>query len=468
LERNTGAGDTINDDVSSAIFLFFTFRARSQREFFMSLNPQAIDLNEAIKSVNPFVFDMLSERGRSIYFPKKGILAQTAEAAGKEINATIGTSLEDNGAPMCLESLLKLINFQGAQIFSYAPSPGRPEIRSIWNKMLFKKNPSLNGASISFPVVTSALTHGLSMAGYLFADPGDAIVLPSLFWENYELIFSHAYGAILETYPMFTEKGFNVEGLRQRLLASQPGKKIVLLNFPNNPTGYTATVKEAAAIKSVLLEAADAGNNIVLFIDDAYFGLVFEENIITESLFSMFANAHERILAVKFDGPTKEDYVWGFRVGFVTFGCGRNDPKLYTALEAKLAGSIRGNISNASNVGQSFLLSAYTDEQYETQKTEKYAILKKRFEKIREVLKVHAKEYETVFTPLPFNSGYFMCVKIKNGDAESVRQLLLKKYGTGVIALGDLIRIAFSSTPYSKIELLVSNIYWAAKEAAGK
>jgi aspartate/methionine/tyrosine aminotransferase len=434
----------------------------------MSLDPQAVELNEAIKAVNPNVYDMLSEKGKAIYFPKSGILAQTAEAAGKEINATIGTSLEDNGFPMCLESLSKQINLQGAQVFAYAPSFGRPEIRSIWKKMLYKKNPSLKEASISLPVVTSALTHGLSMAGYLFVDPGDAIILPDLYWENYDLVLSNAFDAKMETFPMFSGNSFNVEGLRKSLQATPPGKKIVLLNFPNNPTGYTATLHEADAIRKVLVESADDGNSIILFIDDAYFGLVFEENIIKESLFGLLANAHERILAIKFDGPTKEDYVWGFRVGFVTFGCGLCDSKMYNALEAKLSGAIRGNISNASNIAQTLLINAYTEEAYEAQKIEKYRILKKRFEKIREVLAVHAEDYDTVFTALPFNSGYFMCVRIKSKDAESVRQLLLKKYGTGVIALGDLIRIAFSSTPYSKIELLMSNIFWAAKEVAGK
>jgi aspartate/methionine/tyrosine aminotransferase len=432
----------------------------------MAQDPQAAELNQMIKAINPFVHDMLSEKGRNIFFPKRGILAQTAEAGGKEINATIGTSLEDNGSPMCLESLSKQINFHGAQVFAYAPSYGRPEIRSIWKKMLYTKNPSLGGASISLPVVTSALTHGLSMAGYLFADPGDTILLPDLYWENYDLVFSHGYGAKMEPYPMFSGKGFNVEELRKRIFATPPGKKLVLLNFPNNPTGYTATIEEAAAIRDCLIEAADVGNSIVLLIDDAYFGLVFEDGIIRESIFALFANAHERILAVKFDGPTKEDYVWGFRVGFVTFGCGRNDPQLYTALEAKLAGAIRANISNASNIGQTLLINAYTDEHYEDQKKEKYGVLKKRYEKIRDVLDAHAAEYAEVFTPLPFNSGYFMCVRIKGRDAEAVRQMLLKKYGTGVIALGDLIRIAFSSTPYSKIELLMSNIYWAAKEVA--
>ena len=59
-----------------------------------------------------------------------------------------------------------------------------------------------------------------------------------------------------------------------------------------------------------------------------------------------------------------------------------------------------------------------------------------------------------------------MCVRIKSGDAEPVRQVLLKKYDTGVIAQGDLIRIAFSSTPYKQLDLLMNNIYNAAKEVA--
>ena len=109
----------------------------------MSLDPQAVELNETIKAINPAVHDMLSEKGRGIFFPKRGILAQTAEAGGKEINATIGTSLEDNGSPMCLESISKQINLHGTQVFAYAPSYGRPEIRSIWKKMaIFGNNPS--------------------------------------------------------------------------------------------------------------------------------------------------------------------------------------------------------------------------------------------------------------------------------------------------------------------------------------
>jgi len=433
----------------------------------LNLDDQAKELNDAVSGSNPHVFSMLSEKGRKIFFPKRGILAQTAQASGRAINATIGTALEDSGVPMCLESLWKQLNLQKKNVFSYAPSPGRPEIRSAWKDMLFKKNPSLAGTAVSLPVVTSALTHGLSMAGYLFVDEGDAIVLPDLYWENYDLIFAHAFGATVATYPTFVGGRYNVPGMAERISSLPRGKKIVLLNFPNNPTGYTVTRDEAVAIRDVLVSAANAGDDIVVFIDDAYFGLVFEEGILTESMFGPLARAHERILCVKFDGPTKEDYVWGFRVGFVTFGVKNGTPGLFAALEAKLAGAIRGSISNASNMSQSLLLNAYAAGSYGAEKREKYEVLKRRYEKIRGIFAAH-QEYAEVFSPLPFNSGYFMCVKVASCDAEAVRQKLLSDFDTGIIAFGDVIRVAFSSTPYDSLEKLFDNIYRAGLAVRGR
>ena len=68
------------------------------------------------------------------------------------------------------------------------------------------------------------------------------------------------------------------------------------------------------------------------------------------------------------------------------------------------------------------------------------------------------------FTALPYNSGYFMCVKLKNKDGESVRQILLDKYDTGVIAIGNILRIAFSSMKTEVIAEIFENIYKACKE----
>jgi aspartate/methionine/tyrosine aminotransferase len=429
------------------------------------LDPQAAELNRIIKNANPHVYDMLSEKGRRIFFPTKGILAQTAEAKGKTLNATIGTALEDCGTTMELPSIGAQIPFEGADVFSYAPNLGKPEIRNAWKEMLLKKNPSMkNEAGISTPVVTVALTHGLSASGYLFIDPDDTIITPDLFWENYNIVFNYAYGSALSTFTMFDDKGgFNTGALREKLLNSPVGKKIVILNFPNNPTGYTVTEDEAARTRDIIVEAAQKGNNVVVFIDDAYFGLVFEDGILGESMFASLASAHERVLAVKIDGPTKEDYVWGIRVGFVTFGCKQGGPDFCRAMESKLGGSIRGSVSSVSNIGQTLLMRAYGTGTYEQEKAEKFEILRRRYRKIREILESR-KEYAERLRPLPFNSGYFMCLEVKSGKAEEVRRILLDRYDTGVIALGNLLRVAFSSTPYELLEKLFDNIYKAAGE----
>ena len=66
------------------------------------MDSQALSLNNTIEKTNLNVLSMLSERGKNIFFPKLGILAQAAQAKGKTINATIGEAVEDNGTSMHL------------------------------------------------------------------------------------------------------------------------------------------------------------------------------------------------------------------------------------------------------------------------------------------------------------------------------------------------------------------------------
>ena len=74
------------------------------------MDTQAIDLNEIIQKVNKNVLELLSDRGKNIFFPKLGILSQSAQARGKSINATIGEAIEDDGSSMHLSEFDKLIN----------------------------------------------------------------------------------------------------------------------------------------------------------------------------------------------------------------------------------------------------------------------------------------------------------------------------------------------------------------------
>jgi len=431
------------------------------------LNPQAEELNNTIKACSPTVYELLSKKGKAIYFPSKGILAQGMAARGKEINATIGTAYEDDGNPMVLPSMACLLGIEGKDAFPYAPSEGIRPLRNKWQELIKVKNPSLGAQEISLPVVAGGVTNGLSIVGYMFIEEGDDIIVADLYWENYDLVYTSAYGAELKFFNFFKDKLFDIESFRESINAGPKGKKIVLLNFPNNPSGYTPTREAGREIISVLAEAAEAGNKLLVILDDSYFGLVFEDDTFTESLFAQLASAHENLLAIKADGITKEEYAWGLRVGFITYGIKNGSKELYSALEGKTAGALRGNVSNSSHPAQSMFLNALKSDTHEQEKERNKEKIKERYLKVKEVLAAH-KEYGEYFDELPFNSGYFMCIRLKNLNPDTVWQLLLDKYDTGLICYGDkgLFRIAFASTPVNKIEKLFNNIYAACKDCA--
>jgi len=427
----------------------------------------ASELNEIIEYANPHVYAMLSDLGKRLYFPK-GILSQSAEAKEKatRFDATIGIARE-NGQPMFLPAVMKhLPELRPAEALTYAPATGRPDLRDRWRDELLAKNPSLADKSFSRPIVTSGVTHALSLVGDLFVDKDDLVLLPDKFWENYELLFSVRLQAQLALYPFFNEAGgFNGAGL-QKVLETRVGRKtVVILNFPNNPTGYSLKASEADAVTQVLIQAADNGCDLVVVCDDAYFGLFYDQDALQESLFARLAESHERILAVKVDGPTKEEYVWGFRTGMLTFStCTKSSAEsLYGALEKKVAGAIRSSISNCSHPAQSILLKAMSEATFPAECREKRATLAARAKKVQEILANPA--FADLWEPYPFNAGYFMCLKLKGLEAEKYRKHLLDKYGVGVIADGEHdIRVAFSAVDEADLPALYEALAAAARD----
>jgi aspartate/methionine/tyrosine aminotransferase len=428
-------------------------------------NPQAKELNNIIRTVNPNVYDLLSSKGKAIYFPRKGILAQGAAAKDKEINATIGTAYEDDGKPLVLPGMASRVNLDAKDVFPYAGSEGLKSLRDKWKELMRAKNPGLGGTEISTPVVTCGVTNGLSIIGYLFADEIDKVITADLYWENYDLVFTNAYGAKLQFFNLFKNGVFDIAAFSKAVNKGFKGKKIILLNFPNNPSGYTPTREAAEGIIKVLKESAEKGNQLAVILDDSYFGLVFEDDIAAESLFARLTGLHKNLLAIKVDGLTKEEYAWGLRIGFITYGIKDGTPELYRALEEKTAGAVRGNISNATHLSQSLFINASKADTYLNEKERNRAKIKERYLKVKEILEAHP-EYKDCYDALPFNSGYFMCVKVKDVNVDKVWQTLLDKYSTGVICYSEksILRIAFASTPTQKLEKLFSNIYNACKD----
>lgn len=426
------------------------------------VNPLALELNRVIEERNKPVYEMFSLLGKSLYFPK-GIVSQAGEARGKadRFNATIGMATE-GGHPIYIDVIQKkLSSFDPKDLYPYAPPAGKPKLRDIWKKKLIKDNHSLQGKEFGTPIVTTGLTHGLSIVSDLFVEKGDSIILPDKYWDNYQILFNVRHGSETVTYPLFTKTNdFNVEGLLEALLSCKNGKAILVLNFPHNPTGYTPTEKEAKGILDAIKQAANYGINIVAVMDDAYFGLYFEDSI-KESLFARIVGLHPNILPIKIDGATKEEYAWGFRVGFLTFGI--HDPLVLDALEKKAIGSIRSTISCSPHLSQTIILDALLNPEFEMQRNEKNKVIENRAKRVKEILA--DKKYTDEFEPYPFNSGYFVSLRIKNSDAETLRAYLLNQYGVGTISLAKTdLRIAFSCVELNDLDRLFELIYQSCKE----
>ncbi|MDY6906050.1 MAG: aminotransferase class I/II-fold pyridoxal phosphate-dependent enzyme [Thermodesulfobacteriota bacterium] len=432
------------------------------------MTPLAQELNDILQAKSPQLLEILSDVGKKLFFPK-GILQQSAEAREKAhtINATIGIAKEGRDI-MHLPSVMGLLDgFSPEESLTYAPSFGLPALRSAWRDEMREKNPSLAGKEVSLPVVTCGITHAISVIADMWTDAGDTVLLPDMMWGNYNMILNVRHGVNIAHYQMFTDSGgFNLDAFETaaRKTAAETGKLIVLMNFPHNPTGYTATETEGDAIAKILIAIAEAGSPVIVVCDDSYFGLFYEPDTMKESLFSKLCGVHDRLLPIKLDGATKENYVWGLRVGFITYGCRTDDPEaVFTALEKKTAGCIRGNISNASHLSQTILLKSLKDENYKKEKREKFDILKAKALRVKAVLQ--NDKYADAWDVHPFNSGYFMCIRLKEVNAEKLRVHLLDKYGVGLISLGEHdLRVAFSCIEEADVEKLFDTIYQGAKE----
>ncbi len=427
-----------------------------------SMNPLAAELNAVLDG--SVVGALLSDLGKRMYFPR-GIVAQSAEAKkhARRANATIGMALQE-GKPVFLPTIRSLIpGLDPEEIFPYAPTQGIEKLREMWKKEIIEKNPDIGSTPFSLPLVVPGLTAGISTLADLFAGPGDTLVLPDLFWDNYPLIFETRRETAVRTFPFYSSAGgFNVEGLRQALgSAAEKGKVLLLLNFPNNPTGYSLSRDEAAGVVSAIRDVAASGARCLVMTDDAYFGLFYEPEIYTQSLFAKLCGLHENVLAAKVDGSTKEDLTWGFRTAFISFGAKGLTKEHYDALTSKLMGAVRSTVSNSSVLAQNLILRAIASPVRRAEKEQAATLLRTRYQKVKAIL---SRRTSSAIQALPFNSGYFMSFRLNRGDAETLRKALLMEEGVGTIAVNErCLRVAFSQLDLEKLEEVFDLIFRTAE-----
>ena len=187
----------------------------------------------------------------------------------------------------------------------YTHNLGIPELREALAAYITRLHRKVSFNEIA---VTTAGVNALMVASQLLIDPGDRVVQVVPLWPNLQEI-PKILGASVETVALqFNEKGWRLD-LERLLGALKPGTKALYLNSPNNPTGWTVTAEELAAI----LERCRR-HGIWIFADDAYERLYYGEGGVAPSFMDLSADEERLISANTF---SKSWLMTGWRLGWL-------------------------------------------------------------------------------------------------------------------------------------------------------
>ncbi|MBD3186418.1 aminotransferase class I/II-fold pyridoxal phosphate-dependent enzyme [Candidatus Bathyarchaeota archaeon] len=437
------------------------------------------------------IFKALSTTGKRIFLPQ-GIFYWAGMAKKKaSINGTIGTAmgneikdlLEDGTTgrgTFFIKSMKDHLGtgLKAGNVASYAPIAGLPDLRSTWRDWILEKTGLAGGGmedAITLPVVTNGLTNGIFFIGKLFADPGDHVLTSSKHWGNYDTILHLNLGATVSTFNTFKGKEFDVEdlGKQVRILLKKQGKLLLLLNFPNNPSGYvpdTTTMKQIAS--EVDQACKELEKPLIVICDDAYEGYIYDETADTLGLFPYLVERckdNPHLIPVKLDGASKELLFYGGRVGFMTFAVSPASKgvleEIKKELDNKLSGMVRSTISNASRVSQELVLQLLSNKVKSfKERGDVINVLKERWTVFMEQCKqIEATSKGIYFDP--FQGGFFAFLNLPSSfPAKEIATKLIDDHALGVIPIEkpDIgvngIRIAYCSMLKSEISSAIDAI----------
>jgi len=448
------------------------------------------------------LYNALSEQGKRIYLPQ-GIFHWSGRAKKEaEIMGTIGSAFgyekdfieggTSEWVPFYLEDIKKYTNLSVSEVVPYSQVSGLENLKILWKKWLIKKSGYIEDSEreklnrledyVTTPVVTSGLTNGIFLCCSLLLNPEEFIISPNKRWGNYDNIIEKLIGARIKSFEFFTEGKFNTQGMKNAIYEiSKIQKKIILiLGFPNNPTGYIPKKEEMEELINTLKQTQkDISKPIIVLVDDAYEPYVYSENVVNRSIFYALHELEEEIIPIKLDGITKEMLLYGGRIGFITIGLKpqwvNNQEELMALkleLNNKLSGLVRTTISNSNHFYQALIIKLFEDVGMDglIKKRDKIKnILKDRYEKINEELRKISNSNISVD---PNAGGFFVFVNLnpEKISANKFADHLLKKYKIGVIPIEkhndhiNGIRIAYCSIDLTNISEFVSRINLALKD----
>ena len=251
---------------------------------------------ERIKRLPPYVFNIVGE------------LKKAARARGEDI-IDFGMGNPDQPTPQhIVDKLVEAV--QRGDTHRYSQSKGIPRLRKAicdW----YQRRYDVTLDPESEAIVTIGSKEGLSHLALATMGPGDTVLVPN---PSYPI---HPYGFVIASadirhVPMVEGMDF-FEELERALRESWPKPKMLILNFPGNPT---AQCIDLAFFERVVAIAREHGIWVVQ--DLAYADIVFDGYTAP----SILQVPGARDVAVEFFSLSKSYNMPGWRVGFC---CGNRE-----------------------------------------------------------------------------------------------------------------------------------------------
>lgn len=185
----------------------------------------------------------------------------------------------------------------------YAASDGLQELRqAIANFYQRRHQLKLNWQQI---MVTVGASQGFMITMMALLNPGDKVLIPSPYFPlyGYSTILSGGDSVFVDT----SADGFVLtpEALDHQL-QGHPEIKLLMLNYPNNPTGTTYSKDQVKGLAEVLRKYPD----VYVLSDEIYGDLVYEGDH-----YSMVDELPDRTILLA--GASKSYAMTGFRLGFL-------------------------------------------------------------------------------------------------------------------------------------------------------
>ena len=185
----------------------------------------------------------------------------------------------------------------------YAASDGLQELRqAIANFYQRRHQLKLNWQQI---MVTVGASQGFMITMMALLNPGDKVLIPSPYFPlySYSSILSGGESIFVDTSA--DDFVLTPEAL-DRELQAHPEVKLLMLNYPNNPTGTTYTKAQVQALAEVLRKYPD----VYILSDEIYGDLVYDGDH-----YSMVEELPNRTILLA--GASKSYAMTGFRLGFL-------------------------------------------------------------------------------------------------------------------------------------------------------